>query len=58
MEGNGTGMPRKGAWRVIVETLAGQKYRYNVDTERDADALALAVSAHSRDVARTQVVPA
>lgn len=50
-------LPRKGPWKVIVETITGKIYNYHFDTERDADVFSIAVTAHSRDIASTEVLP-
>ena len=46
---------RKGAWKVTARTISGHSYHYHMETERDADLLAIALQAHSRDIAETQV---
>ncbi|MCM1356464.1 MAG: hypothetical protein NC212_08685 [Staphylococcus sp.] len=45
-------------WMVTAVTLSGQRYRFHMETERDADALALILHAHGRDIATTEVTPA
>ncbi len=50
--------PRKGDWKVTVTTHSGKRFNYNLDTESDADLLAIALTAHSRDIASADVLPA
>lgn len=56
-----TSMPataRKGAWKVTARTIGGQRYHYQMETERDADLFAIALQAHSKEIAETEVSPA
>ncbi|MCM1077784.1 MAG: hypothetical protein NC411_10540 [Bacteroides sp.] len=48
----------KDTWTVTATTLSGKRFHFRMETERDADALALILHAHGRDIARTQVNPA
>ena len=50
-----TAHTRKGAWKVTARTISGHSYHYHMETERDADLLAIALQAHSRHIAETQV---
>lgn len=48
----------KDTWMVTATTISGKRYRFHMETGRDADALALILHAHGRDIAQTQVDPA
>ena len=39
-----TAHTRKGAWKVTARTISGHSYHYHMETERDADLLAIALS--------------
>lgn len=48
---------RKGSWKVTARTISGHSYHYSMETERDADLLAIALQAHSKEIAETHVRP-
>ena len=54
---NTSASPRKAAWKVTAHTLSGHRYHYNMETERDADLLAIALQAHSKEIIEAQVHP-
>lgn len=47
-----TAHTRKGAWKVTARTISGHSYHYHMETERDADLLAIALQALSGDFLR------
>ena len=55
---NTSANPRKGTWKVTARTLGGHSYHYCMETERDADLLAILLQAHCKDIAEAEVSPA
>lgn len=48
---------RGSSWKVTAHTINGQRYHYSMETERDADLLAIALQTHSKEIAETEVRP-